>query len=386
MRRLLGLLIILSSLSIPTLGQPSDRLMLGADQIDVIVSKLKDKKVALLVNQTSMVGNAHLLDTLLNSGVNIIKIFAPEHGIRGQMPDGELIADDVDPKSGLPIISLYGNAKKPAKEQLDDVDVVVFDIQDVGVRFFTYSSSLYYLMEACGENNKTVMVLDRPNPHGSYVDGPMMHPDYESFIGLIAIPIVHGMTMAELASMMLGENWLGGGVKCKLEIVAMKNYNHSMPYTLPVTPSPNLPTQNAILWYPSIALFEGTVVSVGRGTSTPFEIIGNPDMKEFYSFSFTPKSIANMSKFPPHENRICYGIDLRNMKPEPKITLKYLLEFYNKYPQKDQFFIPYFDKLAGSNILREQIISGMSEEDIRLTWQRDLNSFKARRARYMLYD
>ena len=380
------MLIILSSLSIPTLGQPSDRLMLGADQIDVIVSKLKDKKVALLVNQTSMVGNAHLLDTLLNSGVNIIKIFAPEHGIRGQMPDGELIADDVDPKSGLPIISLYGNAKKPAKEQLDDVDVVVFDIQDVGVRFFTYSSSLYYLMEACGENNKTVMVLDRPNPHGSYVDGPMMHPDYESFIGLIAIPIVHGMTMAELASMMLGENWLGGGVKCKLEIVAMKNYNHSMPYTLPVTPSPNLPTQNAILWYPSIALFEGTVVSVGRGTSTPFEIIGNPDMKEFYSFSFTPKSIANMSKFPPHENRICYGIDLRNMKPEPKITLKYLLEFYNKYPQKDQFFIPYFDKLAGSNILREQIISGMSEEDIRLTWQRDLNSFKARRARYMLYD
>jgi uncharacterized protein YbbC (DUF1343 family) len=357
----------------------------GADQIDVLLSKLRGKKVALLVNNTSMVGDKHLVDTLKSSGVDIVKIFSPEHGFRGNAADGELVNDGVDTKSGVPIVSLYGSAKKATKLQLDGVDIVVFDIQDVGVRFFSYISSLYYMMEACGENNKTVIVLDRPNPNGSYVDGPMLEPEFESFVGLIAIPIAHGMTVGELASMMLGEDWFKGGVKCKLEIVPVKNYTHKTPYTIPIKPSPNLPTQNAILWYPSLCLFEGTAISVGRGTQTPFEIIGNPDLKG-YPFKFTPVSIKGMSNHPPHENRECYGLDLRNIKPTSGISLKYLIEFYNAYPKKDQFFTPYFNTLAGNATLKEQIISGMSEDDIKLTWQRDLNAFKARRLKYLIYE
>lgn len=377
--------IILSLLGIFCIGQTSSKLMLGAEQIELIVSKLKDKKVALLVNQSSIIGRSHLVDTLLHSGVQVVKIFAPEHGIRGDAADGEKFDDSFDSKTGLPIVSLYGKSRKPTKAQLENVDIVVFDIQDVGVRFFTYVSSLYYMMEACGETNKTVMVLDRPNPHGSYVDGPMLEPEFESFVGLIAIPIVHGMTVGELANMMLGEEWLANKVKCKLEVIPMKNYTRQMPYVLPIKPSPNLPTQNAIMWYPSICLFEGTVISVGRGTKMPFEVIGNPDLNG-YPFEFTPVSIEGMSKFPPHENRVCYGLDLRSIKPEPKISLKYLIEFYNSYPNKAEFFTPYFNTLAGNNRLREQIISGLSEDEIRLTWQRDLNAFKARRAKYLLYE
>ncbi len=385
MRRLIGLVIILSMQGMCCIGQTSSDLVLGAEQIELIVSKLKDKKVALLVNQSSTIGRSHLVDTLLRSGVHVTKIFAPEHGIRGNAADGEKFDDAIDSKTGLPIVSLYGKSRKPTKAQLKNVDIVVFDIQDVGVRFFTYVSSLYYMMEACGENNKTVMVLDRPNPHGSYVDGPMLEPEFESFVGLIAIPIVHGMTVGELANMMLGEEWLENKVKCKLEVIPIKNYSRDMSYVLPIKPSPNLPTQNAILWYPSICLFEGTVISVGRGTQTPFEVIGNPDLTG-YPFEFTPVSIEGMSKFPPHENRICYGLDLRTIKPEPKISLKYLIEFYNSYPNKAEFFTPYFNTLAGNNRLREQIISGLSEEEIKLTWQRDLNAFKARRAKYLLYE
>lgn len=379
------MVIILSMQGMCCIGQTSSDLVLGAEQIELIVSKLKDKKVALLVNQSSTIGRSHLVDTLLRSGVHVTKIFAPEHGIRGNAADGEKFDDAIDSKTGLPIVSLYGKSRKPTKAQLKNVDIVVFDIQDVGVRFFTYVSSLYYMMEACGENNKTVMVLDRPNPHGSYVDGPMLEPEFESFVGLIAIPIVHGMTVGELANMMLGEEWLENKVKCKLEVIPIKNYSRDMSYVLPIKPSPNLPTQNAILWYPSICLFEGTVISVGRGTQTPFEVIGNPDLTG-YPFEFTPVSIEGMSKFPPHENRICYGLDLRTIKPEPKISLKYLIEFYNSYPNKAEFFTPYFNTLAGNNRLREQIISGLSEEEIKLTWQRDLNAFKARRAKYLLYE
>ena len=252
---------------------------------------------------------------------------------------------------------------------MEDIDIVVFDIQDVGVRFFTYVSTLYYMMEACGENNKTVIVLDRPNPNGSYVDGPMLEAEFESFVGLIAIPIVHGMTVGELANMMNGESWFKDGVQCKLEVVPMKNYKHTLSYTLPVKPSPNLPTQNSILWYPSLCLFEGTVISVGRGTQTPFEIIGNPDLNG-YDFAFTAHPIDSMSIHAPHENRTCYGLDLRN----------------EKYPKKDQFFTPYFNTLAGNSTLQEQIKSGMTEESIKLTWQRELNAFKARRSKYLLYE
>lgn len=383
MIRIIGLSIILCWNTAAN-GQPANKIVLGAEQFDLLLPKLANKKIALLVNNTSTIGKTHLVDTLTSLGVDLVKIFSPEHGFRGNAADGEIVNNDIDSKTGLPIVSLYGSAKKATKEQLDGVDIVIFDIQDVGVRFFTYVSSLYYMMEACGENNKTVIVLDRPNPNGGYVDGPVLEPEFESFVGLIAIPIVHGMTVGELASMMIGENWLGGGVKCKLEVIPMKNYSHTTPYILPVKPSPNLPTQNAVLWYPSLCLFEGTVISVGRGTQMPFEIIGNPDLKE-YSFKFTPVSIKGMSNFPPHENRECYGLDLRNVKPEAKISLNYLIEFYNKYPKKNQFFTPYFNTLAGNSTLKEQIISGLSEDEIKLTWQRGLNAFKAKRARYLLY-
>lgn len=366
-------------------GQPDTKIILGAEQLDLLVPKLQGKKVALMVNQSSTVGRKHLVDTLLSRSIHLVKIFSPEHGFRGNAPDGEVIKDARDINTGLPIISLYGSSKKPSKEQLADVDVVVFDIQDVGVRYFTYISSLFYLMEACGENNKPVLLLDRPNPHGSYVDGPVLKPEFTSFVGFGETPIVHGMTMGELAKLINGEKWMKDSISCQLDIIPMRNYTHDKPYTLPIKPSPNLPTQNAVLWYPSLCLFEGTVISVGRGTYMPFEVIGNPELKEMYSFTFTPVKIDSMSKFPPHENKICYGLDLRNVKPELKITLKYLIEFYNNYPQKDKFFLPYFEKLAGNDVLRKQIISGMTEEEIRLTWQNELTAFKEKRSKYLIY-
>lgn len=367
-------------------GQPNTKIILGAEQLDLLIPKLKGKKVALMVNQSSTIGNKHLVDTLLSRNINLVKIFSPEHGFRGNAPDGELIKDVKDAKTGLPIISLYGSSKKPSTEQLKDVDIVVFDIQDVGVRYFTYISSLFYLMEACVENDKPVLVLDRPNPHGGYVDGPVLKPEFTSFVGFGETPIVHGMTMGELAQLINGEKWLKNEIACRLDIIPMQNYTHDKPYTLPIKPSPNLPTQNAVMWYPSLCLFEGTVISVGRGTYMPFEVIGNPELKAQYSFSFTPVRIDSMSKFPPHENKVCYGLDLRNVKPEPKITLQYLIEFYNSYPQKDKFFLPYFEKLAGNDMLRKQIISGMTEDEIRLTWQNDLTAFKVKRSKYMIYD
>jgi len=379
-------LFVFLMLGFASCAQRTDKIQIGAERLDLLLPKLKDKKIALLVNQSSVVGNTHLVDTLLALNINVVKIFSPEHGFRGNAPDGEIIKDAVDEKTGLPIVSLYGSAKKPSAQSLEDIDIVLFDIQDVGVRFFTFVSSLYHLMEACGENNKAVMVLDRPNPHGGYVDGPVLKPEFESFVGFGEIPIVHGMTIGEMAKLIVGEKWLKNGVTCQLEVIPMKNYTHAKPYVLPIKPSPNLPTQNAVLWYPSLCLFEGTVISVGRGTLTPFEIIGNPELKDNYSFSFTPVRIDSMSKYPPHENKTCYGLDLRNIKPEPKITLKYLIEFYNNYPDKDKFFIPYFDKLAGNDVLKEQIKSGMNEEEIKLTWQPELNTFKKKRSKYLLYN
>ena len=386
MTRIIGLGIFLWMYVAACSGQPNHKIILGAEQLDLLIPKLQDKRIALMVNQSSTIGKKHLVDTLLSRNINLVKIFSPEHGFRGNAPDGELIKDVKDTKTGLPIISLYGSSKKPSTEQLADVDIVVFDIQDVGVRYFTYVSSLFYLMEACGENNKTVLVLDRPNPHGSYVDGPVLKPEFSSFVGFGATPIVHGMTMGELAKLINGEKWLNDEIMCRLEIIPMKNYTHDMSYTLPIKPSPNLPTQNAVMWYPSLCLFEGTVISVGRGTTMPFEVIGNPDLKEKYAFSFTPVRIDSMSKFPPHENKVCYGLDLRNVRPEPRITLKYLIELYNSYPQKDKFFLPYFEKLAGNDILRKQIMSGMSEEEIKMSWQDELNEFKKKRRKYLLYD
>lgn len=354
----------------------------GAEQLDVVLPALKNKRLALVVNHTAMVGKTHLVDTLLKSGMIIQKIMAPEHGFRGKADAGETVKDGADSKTGLPIVSLYGNNKKPTAAQLSDVDVVVFDIQDVGVRFFTYISTLHYVMEACAENGKKVVVLDRPNPNGAYVDGPLLQSEHKSFVGMHPIPIVHGMTIGEYATMINGEGWING--KCSLDVVKLQNWKHSDTYPIPHKPSPNLPNDHAIRLYPSTCLFEGTALSVGRGTQTPFEVIGHPDLKNM-PFSFTPVSIEGMSKNPPHENKICYGLDLRTAPLKNQLDLSYLIQLYKSYPDKEKFFIPYFEKLAGTSVLREQIKSGMTEEAIRKTWEDDLTKFSAIRIKYLLY-
>jgi uncharacterized protein YbbC (DUF1343 family) len=356
----------------------------GAEQLDLLLPKLQDKRVAFLVNHTAVIGRTHLVDSLQKRGVDIKKILSPEHGFRGNADAGETVTDGVDTKTGLPVISLYGNNKKPTAEQLSDVDIVVFDIQDVGVRFFTYISSLHYLMEACAEQNKKLIVLDRPNPNGSYVDGPLLDPALKSFVGMHPIPIVHGLTVGELAQMINGEGWLEGKRKCELEIIKLKNYTHQTPYTLPIKPSPNLPNQQSVLLYPSTCLFEGTALSVGRGTQHPFEWIGHPDLKN-QPFQFTPISIEGMAKKPPHENEVCFGIDLSTEKTGKEISLKYLIQFYNQFADKEEFFIPYFDKLVGTKQLKEQIKKGMTERQIKATWKKELDSYRNLRKRYLIY-
>lgn len=359
-------------------------ILVGAQQLDILLPKLEQKRVALMVNHTATIGKTHLVDTLLKRKVDIKKIFSVEHGFRGNAPDGEKISDDVDSRTGINIVSLYGNAKKPPAEQLSDVDIVIFDIQDVGARFFTYISSLHYLMEACAENNKKLIVLDRPNPNSNYVDGPILEPDVKTFVGMHPIPIVHGLTVGELAQMINGEGWLEGKRKCELEIITVKNYNHQMVYSLPIKPSPNLPNDHAIALYPSICLLEGTVISVGRGTQHPFEWLGNPELKN-QPFQFTPASIPNMSKYPPHENKLCYGIDISKIKVFKGIDLSYLIKFYNLYPDKEKFFLTSFDRLAGNKKLKEQIRQGMTEKQIKATWKKGLEEYLVLRKKYLLY-
>ena len=356
----------------------------GADQLDVLLPKLKNKSIALVVNHTSLVGKTHLTDTLLSSGITIKKVFAPEHGFRGAAADGEKISDAIDTKTGLPIISLYGTNRKPTPQQLADVDLVLFDIQDVGTRFYTYISTMHLVMEACAEQGKKMIVLDRPNPNGSYVDGPMRVPELKSFVGMHPIPIVHGLTVGELARMINGEGWLEKSVTCDVEIIPLKHWTHQDVYSLPVKPSPNLPNDQAVRLYPSLCLFEGTVISVGRGTQTPFLIIGNPEFTDM-QFSFTPVAIPGMSNDPPHEGKTCYGLDLSQVAVEPRINLRYLLDFYNKYSDKEKFFIGSFDRLAGTPQLKEQIKQGLSEEQIRASWQKDLDAYRKMRAKYLLY-
>lgn len=356
----------------------------GASQIPLVVSKLQGKRVAMMVNQTSIIGKTHVVDSLKALGIDIKKIFAVEHGFRGTADAGEIVKNSTDTKTNIPIVSLYGNNKKPTPESLADVDLILFDIQDVGTRFYTYISSLHYLMEACAENKKSLIILDRPNPNGSYVDGPMLQKEFKSFVGMHPIPVVHGMTIGEYAQMINGEGWLEGKKKCALEIIKLKNWNHSDFYSLPVRPSPNLPNDQAIALYPSTCFFEGTALSVGRGTYHPFEWIGHPDLKG-YTFQFTPISIEGMSKQPPLENKLCYGLDLSKVQPKKRIDLSYLLELYKAFPDKEKFFLKYFNTLAGSAKLREQIIAGLSEEEIRASWQNDLKGFSIVRAKYLLY-
>ena len=360
----------------------------GADQINEIVELVKNKRVALIVNQTSTVGDDLVLlpDTLLKSGVNIVKLFAPEHGFRGDADAGETVKNGIDVKTGLPIISLYGRNKKPTAEQLKDVDVIIFDIQDVGARFYTYISTMLYAMQSSAEFGKEFIVLDRPNPN-DYVEGPVLKDNQKSFVGTMPIPVLHGMTVGELAKMIVGEGWLGeNNPSLKLNIVKTKGWKHGDFYSLKVKPSPNLPNDISIRLYPSLCLFEGTEVSVGRGTYTPFQIIGYPD-PDFGDFTFTPKSLPGFDKNPLQKDKLCYGYDLTNDTITKGFSLKYIIDFYNKSKDKSNFFsrASFFDKLAGDENIRKMISQGKSENEIIEYWQEELDSFKAKREKYLLY-
>ncbi len=365
-------------------------LRLGAERTEFYLPVLKGKSVGIVANQTSVVAGTHLVDTLLALGIDVKSVFAPEHGFRGNASAGAKISDSKDPKTGLPIVSLYGSNYKPKPEVLEGLDVVIFDIQDVGTRFYTYISTMSYMMEACAENGIEMLVLDRPNPNGHYVDGPVLKKEFSSFVGLHEVPVVHGMTVGEYAKMVNGEGWLKNSIKCDLTVVEMENYSHDLKFELPIAPSPNLPNQTAIYLYPSLCFFEGTEVSEGRGTDKPFQQFGYPKMPKGNT-SFTPKSIEGVAKYPKLENKKCNGIDLSNIPSDSlrnmkHLNLEWLISTYQDYTEKDKFFkANFFDKLAGSSILREQIIAGQTEDEIRATWQKDLEQFKLIREMYLLY-
>jgi len=355
-------------------------------QIKEYLPLLRGKRVALVVNHSSMVNRVHLVDLLRKKRVNIVTIFAPEHGFRGEADAGHTIKNGIDKKSGIPIISLYGKKKKPTKRDLRDVDVILFDIQDVGVRFYTYLSTLHYILEAGGRYKKRVILLDRPNPNGYYIDGDILDKRYSSFVGLDPVPLVYGMTIGEYAKMLNGEGWLSGGLKANLKVIPILNYTHNSRYTLPIKPSPNLPTAKAIALYPSLALFEGTVFSAGRGTDRPFELYGHPKYID-KSFSFTPKSTKG-ARYPKFKNIRCYGVNLHSKSVvKGKIDLSYILDAYRKYPNRRDFFLKnrFIDKLWGSSRLRKQIIEGWSEAQIRDSYRKRVDRFKKIRERYLLY-
>lgn len=356
----------------------------GADNAQAYLPLLKDKKVGIVTNQTGILSDkTHVVDFLLAQKVNVQKIYAPEHGFRGTADAGELIKDGKDTKTGLPIISLYGNNKKPKPEQLAGIDIMVFDLQDVGARFYTYISSLHYIMEACAENDIPLLVLDRPNPNGAIVDGPLLEKEYTSFVGMHPIPLLHGMTIGEYAQMINGEKWLKNGVQCQLTVIRCLHYNREMPYSLPVKPSPNLPNDQAINLYASLCLFEGTNVSVGRGTEKQFQIYGSPFLPKS-DFSFTP--VPNFgAKEPMHKDQLCYGEDLTRIKKVSRLELKWLIKAYQTTADQSKFFNDFFTKLAGTKKLQQQIMAGTSEADIRASWQKDLETFKAIRKPYLLY-
>jgi uncharacterized protein YbbC (DUF1343 family) len=368
----------------PTLQKP----LLGIDRLNLVLDSLRGKRIAVVGNQTSIVDDQHLVDTLLALKLNVIKVFAPEHGFRGEIDAGEKVHTITDQKTGLPIISLYGNNKKPREDQLSDIDMIIYDIQDVGVRFYTYISTLHYVMEACAENNKQLLVLDRPNPNGHYVDGPIREPQYRSFVGMHPVPIVYGMTIGEYAMMINGEGWLEDKVTCNLRVIPCKNYSHKTRYVLPVPPSPNLRSELAITLYPSLCLFEATTVSVGRGTERPFEVYGHPKFPR-REFNFVPTSMPG-AKNPMYENMTCFGIDLRGSTKKRKyeLNLNYLIQakdfLGDTLPFIDQ--VSFFDRLAGTSTLRNQINAGWTAGEIRETWKSGLEEFKKIRQKYLLYN
>lgn len=362
----------------------------GAERMRKYIPNLEGKRVGVVVNHTSRVRDKHLVDTLLDFNIDIRKIFAPEHGFRGKEDAGAVIEDSKDSSTGIPIISLHGKNKKPSQEQLSDLDIVVFDIQDVGCRFYTYISTLTYVMEACAQNGIPVIILDRPNPNGHYVDGPVLDKQFSSFIGMHQVPVVYGMTIGEYGEMVNGEKWLENGIHCDLSVIECLDYTHNWSEELPIPPSPNLPTHRSILLYPSLCFFEGTVASVGRGTTKPFEHIGHPAYSS-HNYQFTPTSGPG-SKYPKLENQVCFGIDLSKLNPrfiktQNRIELSYLLDLYNDLQMKESFFLEnnFIDKLAGSDQLRMQILNGLSEDEIRLTWEEEIMEFKNIRSKYLLY-
>ncbi len=360
---------------------------LGISQTEAYLSVLQNKTVGVVANQTSVFVNSplrtHLVDSLLHLGVSVKKVFAPEHGFRGKADAGAHIASGKDAKTGLDIISIYGKNKKPSAEQLNGIDVMIFDIQDVGARFYTYISSLHYIMEACAEQDIPLLVLDRPNPNGHYIDGPVLEQAHRSFVGMHSVPVVHGMTIGEYAQMINGEKWLKNEIECNLTVVPCKNYTKDMSYVLPIKPSPNLPNKKAIQLYPSLCFFEGTPVSVGRGTDMQFQIYGSPSMPET-NFSFTPMPKEG-AKFPKHEGKVCFGEDLRGSTPQAKITLGWLIYSYQNTIDKSSFFSPFFTKLAGTTLLQQQIEKGLSASEISASWQKDLLSYNTLRKPYELY-
>lgn len=366
----------------------SDKIVVGANQTNSYLSLLKGKTIGIVANQTSVIFNeygfTHLVDSLNSLDINIQKVFAPEHGFRGKADAGEHITSGKDTKTGIDIISIYGNNKKPTNDQLKGLDLVVFDIQDVGARFYTYISSLHYVMEACAENNIPMLILDRPNPNGHYIDGPILEPEHKSFVGMHPIPVVHGMTIGEYAQMINGQNWLNNGVQCKLNIIKCKNYTKDKTCSLPIKPSPNLPNDVAINLYPSLCFFEGTNVSAGRGTEHQFQIFGSPFLNKT-EFTFTPKPNEG-SKHPKHENEICFGSDLSKHKPLKQLNLGWLIQAYNESLNSDvKFWNNFFVKLAGTKQLQEQIVNGKTEQEIRATWQDGLQKYDEMRKAYLLY-
>ena len=374
-------------LSAATTSQPVPLPVLpGAAQLEQYLPLLVDKRVALVVNPTSCIGEQHLVDVLLKKGITLQKVFAPEHGFRGDLGAWETFADGIDAATGVPIISLFGKVKKPTQTMLADVDVVIFDIQDVGVRCYTYLSTLHHVMEACAAYQIPLIVLDRPNPNGHYVDGPVLDLKFQSFVGKHPIPVVHGLTLGELAHMINGEGWLQDGVQCALQVIPVANYNHQTPYTLPIPPSPNLPNDQAIALYPCLVFFEGTTISAGRGTPFPFQMLGYP-AASFGPFQFTPVSMPGKALHPKHQDQLCYGLDLSKAPPPNRLELQYLLHFYQQAKaQALRFFGPTFDIHAGSDQLRQQLEAGLTEPAIRASWQKDLAAYKAKRKKYLLYD
>ena len=360
------------------------QIVAGAAQWESYKEILGQKKIGVVAHQASLVNSkTHLIDTLLSLGVNIKKVFAPEHGFRGDADAGEHVVDQKDPKTGLPILSLYGNNKKPSKESLEGISIMLFDLQDVGVRFYTYLSTLHYVMEACAENGIPLIILDRPNPNAHYTDGPILEEDCKSFVGLHPVPIVSGMTIGEYAKMINGEQWLNKGIQCDLTVIPLKNYTHQTNFEIPLRPSPNLPNAQSIAFYPSLCLLEPTVISVGRGTEMQFQIYGHPQLPKT-QFSFIPQPNYG-AKNPKLKGQLCYGIDLRNFERPKKIELQWLIQSYRNFPDKEHFFKKGFYRIAGNKKLQKQLAMGMNEQQIRKTWEKDLEKFKQIRKKYLIY-